>query len=87
MGMTAAEVSKLFEPFFRTRSAKDENIQGTGLGLTITRSIVEAHGGTIDVTSEPGTGTAFTISLSAGSGGAGPQPVPTGNGRVGLESL
>jgi signal transduction histidine kinase len=63
-GMTPAELNQLFERFFRTRSAREGNIQGTGLGLTITKSIVEAHGGTIDVTSEPGTGTAFTIVLA-----------------------
>ena len=67
-GMSTAEVSQLFERFFRTRSARDGSIPGTGLGLTITKSIVEAHGGTIDVASEPGRGTAFTISLSPDSG-------------------
>jgi signal transduction histidine kinase len=64
MGMTGAEVGRLFERFFRTRSATEQRIQGTGLGLTITKSIVDAHGGTIGVTSEPGAGTTFTISLA-----------------------
>ena len=72
-GMTAAELSQLFERFFRTQAAKDGNIKGTGLGLTITKSIIEAHGGTIGVTSEPGTGTAFTINLADGSASAEPQ--------------
>jgi signal transduction histidine kinase len=85
MGMSDAEVSQLFERFFRTRSAKEGNIQGTGLGLTITKSIVEAHGGTIDVTSEPGTGTVFTITLAASSETAGPRLLPAGNGRLGLK--
>jgi signal transduction histidine kinase len=72
-GMTASELGQLFERFFRTQSAKEGNIKGTGLGLTITKSIIEAHGGTIEVTSEPGTGTAFTITLADGSASAEPQ--------------
>jgi two-component system, OmpR family, phosphate regulon sensor histidine kinase PhoR len=70
-GMTPAEVDQLFERFFRTRSAREGNIQGTGLGLTITKSIVEAHGGAITVTSEQGVGTTFTIALGAGVGATG----------------
>ena len=69
-GMTAVELSQLFERFFRAQSAKEGNIKGTGLGLTITKSIIDAHGGTIEVTSEPGTGTAFTITLADGSASA-----------------
>jgi two-component system, OmpR family, phosphate regulon sensor histidine kinase PhoR len=61
MGLTAAEIERLFEPFFRTDSAKQ--IQGTGLGLPIVKAIVEAHDGTINITSEPNIGTSFTISL------------------------
>lgn len=65
MGMSPAEVDQLFERFFRTQSAKEGNIQGTGLGLAITKMIVEAHGGTITLTSEPDVGTSFTISVPA----------------------
>jgi signal transduction histidine kinase len=61
MGMTATDIEHLFEPFFRTDSAKQ--IQGTGLGLPIVEAIVEAHHGTITVTSEPNVGTSFAISL------------------------
>jgi signal transduction histidine kinase len=67
-GMTAAEINQLFERFYRTQSATEGNIQGTGLGLAITKSIVEAHDGTIDVISEPGSGTTFTISLATDDG-------------------
>jgi signal transduction histidine kinase len=49
--------ARLFEPFFTTKS------EGTGLGLSICYSLVHAHGGTIDVSSQPGQGSCFTINL------------------------
>ena len=58
-GMTPEVRAKVFKPFFSTRPS------GTGLGLPTTRKIVEAHGGTIDVQSEPGRGAKFTIGLPA----------------------
>jgi signal transduction histidine kinase len=72
MGMAAADVERLFERFFRTDSAQAKQIQGTGLGLPIVKAIVEAHEGTIAVTSEPNVGTSFAISL----------PLPHPLGRV-----
>ena len=63
MGMTAADIDRLFERFFRTDSAQAQQIQGSGLGLPIVKAIVEAHGGTIAVTSEPNVGTSFVITL------------------------
>ena len=63
MGMTQADLARLFERFFRTSAAQAESIQGTGLGLTITKAIVEAHGGAITVRSEPEVGTSFVITL------------------------
>jgi signal transduction histidine kinase len=58
-GMTPEVAAKAFKPFFSTRK------RGTGLGLPTTRKIVEAHGGAIEVQSEPGRGTKFTIHLPA----------------------
>ena len=63
MGIPAEEQSQLFTRFFRTRAAKSNAVPGTGLGLVISRSIVDAHGGSIDVTSAEGEGTTVTVTL------------------------
>ena len=56
-GMSAEQLAHLFEPYRTTKE------RGTGLGLMITKRIVNDHGGTIDVESEAGRGTAFTVRL------------------------
>ncbi|MDX9714355.1 MAG: ATP-binding protein [Dissulfurispiraceae bacterium] len=56
-GMDEDTVSKIFEPFYSTKD------RGTGLGMSITQSVVEAHSGSIKVKSEPGAGTDLTITL------------------------
>ncbi len=61
VGMTEEVRARIFEAFFSTRAA------GSGLGLPTTRKIVEAHGGTIHVQSDPGKGSQFTIRLPAGT--------------------
>lgn len=60
MGMPEDVRQKIFEPFFSTKGA-----HGTGLGLSVSYSIIERHEGSISVTSEPGEGTTFTIDLPA----------------------
>jgi signal transduction histidine kinase len=64
LGMTAAQVDRVFEKFHRGHAA-DSGIPGTGLGMSIVRYIVEAHGGGIEVLSEPDKGTTVTFSLPA----------------------
>jgi two-component system NtrC family sensor kinase len=59
VGMPPDVLSKMFEPFFTTK----EHGRGLGLGLAISRNIVERHAGKIAVTSEPGHGTTFLITL------------------------
>ena len=59
VGIAPGALAKLFRPFHTTKP------DGNGLGLATTRKIVAAHGGTIDVQSEPGRGTKFTIALPA----------------------
>src|SRR5713226_8665572 len=63
MGISAQEQERLFERFYRTRSAGEKAIQGTGLGLSIAQAIAQAHGGHIGVTSEEGVGTTFHVEL------------------------
>ncbi len=58
-GIASELLPKIFRPFFSTKSKTG----GSGLGLPTTKKIIEAHGGSIDVQSEPGKGTKFTIRL------------------------
>ena len=63
MGIPADEVNRLFERFFRSSTVSERQIEGTGLGLYITKAIVEAHRGRITVDSEEGAGTTFRVEL------------------------
>ncbi len=63
IGIPEGEQERLFQRFFRSSTATEQAIPGTGLGLVISRAIVEAHGGTIEVTSRPGAGTCFRVEL------------------------
>lgn len=58
-GMDAAQLARIFEPFYTTKPKG----QGTGLGLPLSRSIVEKHQGVLDVSSTPGVGSCFTVKL------------------------
>ncbi len=60
-GMEPAEVQKIFERF--SRLTKHQEVAGTGIGLFVVKSIVSAHGGRIDVVSQPGVGTTFDIAF------------------------
>jgi signal transduction histidine kinase len=62
-GISHADQEQLFDRFFRTRSAIDQAIRGTGLGLTITKAIVEAHQGSITVESVVGKHSTFRVRL------------------------
>jgi signal transduction histidine kinase len=58
IGIAPADQSRIFEPFFSRRA---DGVRGTGLGLPITKAIVEGHGGSIEVESERGRGSRFTV--------------------------
>jgi CheY-like chemotaxis protein len=61
-GLSAEQRMRLYEPFNRL-GAERSGIEGTGIGLVITRKLVELMGGLIDVDSEPGSGSCFTVRL------------------------
>lgn len=63
MGIPAAELDQLFTRFFRATTATANAVPGVGLGLVITKAIVQAHGGELDVASVEGEGTVFTLRL------------------------
>src|SRR5262249_11325403 len=64
-GIPLDEQAHIFDPFFRGRRAVQDQVRGTGLGLNLVKKIVEAHGGTIQVRSEPMRGTQFVVRIPA----------------------
>lgn len=68
IGISQEDQLKLFEPFFRANNEATQAVHGTGLGLVISRSIVQMHGGQLTYVSAPGKGSTFTVELpSAGA--------------------
>jgi len=63
IGIAAEYLPNLFQRFYRVQGKHTRQIEGTGLGLYISRSIIEQHGGHISVTSEPGKGSTFTAHI------------------------
>ena len=61
IGIAPQDADFIFEPFFRGRSSSARRRKGTGIGLTITRYIMHAHGGEVSVRSRPGEGSTFTL--------------------------
>lgn len=70
IGITPGDLVRIFEPFYRSRSAEARLRPGTGLGLAIVEQVVEHHGGTVDVESEVGKGTTFRVWLPRVEDGA-----------------
>ncbi|WJY98262.1 sensor histidine kinase [Corynebacterium fournieri] len=62
-GMEPKDAEHIFERFYRADSSRNRATGGSGLGLAITKSLIEAHGGTVKVATAPGEGSTFTISL------------------------
>jgi two-component system phosphate regulon sensor histidine kinase PhoR len=63
IGMDSAELPRIFEPYYRGRSARESGATGSGLGMSVVKEIVEDHGGTVEVTSALGRGTTVQLAL------------------------
>jgi two-component system sensor histidine kinase SenX3 len=72
IGIQPNELSQIFEPFFRGRDALEQQLPGSGIGLSLVRRIIELYGGRITVKSNPGSGSRFTLHLPIA-----PQPKPS----------
>jgi len=70
IGIPRSELPKIFDKFYRVGDPLVHNTKGSGLGLSLVRHIVRAHGGEVLVESAPGKGSKFTIELPAGAGGS-----------------
>ena len=79
IGMSEAEVALAFQPFAQVESTLNRKYEGTGLGLPITKSLIELHGGRLAIDSTPGVGTKVTVHLPASRifrHATGAQPAP-----------
>jgi signal transduction histidine kinase len=63
LGMSQAQITSLFQLYYRTEEAIDSEITGTGVGLFIVKTLIDAHGGSIEVSSLPDRGSTFTVRL------------------------
>lgn len=66
IGIPDEDIDQIFEKFYRIKTEQTRSISGSGLGLSIVKGIVEAHGGAVHVESEVGEGTTFIVSLPGG---------------------
>src|SRR6185369_15722295 len=64
-GISPADQRRIFERFYRADSARVRNVRGSGIGLSLVKHIVEAHGGRVDVASALGVGSTFTVFIPA----------------------
>ena len=78
IGMRPEDIAIAMEPFRQLENALTRKAAGTGLGLPITKGLVEAHGGTLAIESEPGQGTTVRLEFPAALGSPGRQKLPKG---------
>jgi len=72
LGISSADLPHIFEPFYRGADAQSRQINGNGLGLSIVKGIVDAHGGNVTVQSAPGAGSTFVLHLPVYEGESSP---------------
>ena len=65
-GIAPEDLARIFDRFYRADPSRSRGTGGSGLGLTIARRLVEAHGGTVEADSVPGEGSRFTVRLPLG---------------------
>jgi signal transduction histidine kinase len=75
IGIAPSDQERIFDPFYRAAAVVSAQIQGAGLGLSLVKRIVEAHGGRISVESAPGKGSAFNVTLPIADSGVALDPV------------
>lgn len=74
IGIAAADLPRLGDPFFQAKSSYDRGHDGTGLGLSVVRGLVGLHGGTLTIESAPGIGTRVGVRLPVGGVSAASEP-------------
>ncbi|MBW8868286.1 MAG: ATP-binding protein [Acidobacteria bacterium] len=78
IGIDAADLPHIFEPFYRGRRALDAQVRGSGVGLSVVLHVIETHGGDVHVESRGGEGTTVTLVLPS----APPSDLADGRGRA-----
>jgi two-component system phosphate regulon sensor histidine kinase PhoR len=68
IGIPLAEQGRIFEKFYRGRQASELDVQGVGIGLALVRHVMERHGGSVSVQSQPGQGSRFRLHLPRAEG-------------------
>jgi len=63
IGISEKEIPYIFERFYRSDTSRSKKTGGTGIGLTITKALIDAHRGSINVTSKLGKGSVFTVKI------------------------
>ena len=75
-GIPEADLTRIFEKFYRVPRVEDAGVPGTGLGLALVREIAELHGGSVAVKSEANVGSTFTLRIPQSKAGPSPAPGP-----------